>query len=213
MLSSVAVAIAPGTPGIGNVRTGCPVSHESVVAAPAPAGRGHRATWPGSARTSRRAGDPLPPRSPPWVRLADWPRYESIVPASAAGVGVALPLPATISAPGMSSFQAYLTAHRFDGRVLLAVGLRALDLRALSWRLVVGADAVLRQRAGLTVHLDRAFALVFERGHDLRFASRLAACPCATSSGRARPSDPWHRVRAYRPSVVGQTARRPARRS
>src|SRR3984885_7251211 len=78
--SSVAVAVALGTPGIGNVTTGLLPSHATDVL--------------------------------PAVMTSAGPRWglahrRIIRSSTVAGIGVALPLPGTSSAPGMSSFQVY----------------------------------------------------------------------------------------------------------
>src|SRR4051812_43099008 len=109
--SRVAAAVAPGTPGIGNVTTGLPASHVTEV-------------WPTFARPSANSVPGLAPN-----------QNVSVVPASAAlaapwglaqmrisrsctvvGIGVAFPFVGPISAPGVSSFQAYnpLTTSMFE---------------------------------------------------------------------------------------------------
>ena len=109
--SRVAVAVAPGTPGIANVTTGLPASHDTDVV-------------PTFATPS---GNSVPGLAPRW--------NVSVVPASAAlaapcglaqmrisrsctaaAIGVAFPLVGPISAPGVSSFQAYspLTTSMFE---------------------------------------------------------------------------------------------------
>jgi hypothetical protein len=64
------------------------------------------------------------------------------------------------------------TAH-FDVVTALAIGPGAGDLNPLARHVVVDAGAVLRHVAGLSVHLHRALALIFERVHQVDF--RLAA--------------------------------------
>src|SRR5206468_4766361 len=59
-------------------------------------------------------------------------------------------------------------ADGFNVRVRLAVRALALDLCPVSRDLIVGAQAILRQRAGLPVYLNGALGLVFERGDELR---------------------------------------------
>src|SRR4029453_7336493 len=109
--SSVAVAVAPGTPGIGNVTTGLPPSHDTEV-------------WPTLAAPSAKRVPGFAPN-----------QNVSVVPASAAlaapwglaqmrtsrsctvaGIGVTFPFVGPISAPGVSSFQAYspLTTSMFE---------------------------------------------------------------------------------------------------
>src|SRR5689334_11597557 len=102
LASSVAVAVAPATPGIGNVRTGLPACHDTDV-------------WPTLSTPSANSVPGLAPN-----------QNLSVVPASAAfgapcglaqmrmsrsctavGIGVALPLVPPISAPTTSSFHAY----------------------------------------------------------------------------------------------------------
>src|SRR6266853_1677697 len=98
--SSVAVAVAPGTPGSGNVTTGLPDSHDTDV-------------WPTLARPSANSVPGLAPS-----------QNVSVVPATAAlgapcglaqrrtsrswtaaGIAVVFPFVGPISAPGVSSFQ------------------------------------------------------------------------------------------------------------
>src|SRR5256885_9201360 len=109
--SRVAVGVAPGTPGIGNVTTGLPASHDTDV-------------WPAFARPLSKSVPGLTPN-----------QNVSVVPATAAlgapcglahmrmsrsctatGIGVAFPFVGPISAPGVSSFQAYspLTTSVFE---------------------------------------------------------------------------------------------------
>ena len=109
--SRVAVAVAPGTPGIGNVTTGLPASHATDVS-------------PTFATPSANSVPGLAPN-----------QNVSVVPANAAlgapcglaqmrisrsctvaGIGVVFPFVGPISAPGVSSFQAYspLTTSMFE---------------------------------------------------------------------------------------------------
>src|SRR5262252_9805109 len=99
--SSVADAVALGTPGIGNVTTGLPPSHATDVL---PAFITSAGTRCGLGAISGRSLVPAiaalnAPCGPAHTRI--------ILSSTVAGIGVALPLPATSSAPGMSSFQAY----------------------------------------------------------------------------------------------------------
>src|SRR4030095_4241432 len=100
--SRVAVAIASGTPGIGNVTTGFTPSHATDVlpAVDTSAGTsvlGLAPIWGGSAIPASAAlGAPC--------GLA----HRRIIRSCAAvGMGVAFPLPARSSAPAISSFQEY----------------------------------------------------------------------------------------------------------
>src|SRR6266699_6046210 len=109
--SRVAVAVAPGTPGIGNATTGFPFSHDTDV-------------WPTFATPSAKRVPGFAPS-----------QNVSLVPATAAlgapcglahrrmsrsctvpGIGVAFPFLGPISAPGVSSSQAYspLTTSMFE---------------------------------------------------------------------------------------------------
>src|SRR5206468_6445428 len=104
--SRVAVAVAPGTPGIGNVTTGLPDSHETDV-------------WPTFATPPSKRVPGLAPN-----------QNVSVVPATAAlgapwglaqrrmsrscsvpGIGLVFPFVGPISAPGVSSFQARSEEH------------------------------------------------------------------------------------------------------
>src|SRR3989440_12521533 len=98
---SVAVAIVLGTPGIGNVNTGLLPSHATEVFPIVITSAGKRCglgVIGGGSEVPANAALNAP------CGLA----HRRIIRSSTvAGIGVALPLPATSSAPGMSSFQAY----------------------------------------------------------------------------------------------------------
>src|SRR5215468_10682208 len=100
--SSVAVAVALGTPGIGNVKTGLLPTHATDVL---PIVMTSAASRCGLGVIGGASGE-VP-------NIADFhapcgPAHRRIIRSSTvAGIGVALPLPAMSSAPGMSSFQAY----------------------------------------------------------------------------------------------------------
>src|SRR3954471_6846897 len=102
LASSVAVAVAVGTPGIGNVSTGLLPSHATDVlpAVMTSAGTsvpGLGAILGGFAIAAIAAfHEPCGPAHRRIIRSS-----------TVAGIGVALPLPAMSSAPGRSSFQAY----------------------------------------------------------------------------------------------------------
>src|ERR1700733_10568648 len=99
--SSVAVAIALGMPGIGNVRTGLLPSHTTEVF---PAFETSAGTRCGLGAIS---GGSLVPAIAA-LNAPCGPAHRRIMRSSTvAGIGVALPLPGTSSAPGMSSFHAY----------------------------------------------------------------------------------------------------------
>src|SRR5436190_7260763 len=98
---SVAVAVAVGTPGIGNVSTGLLPTHATdvlpivITSAASRCGLGvivGGSDVPANAALNAPCG------------LA---HRRIIRSCTVAGIGVALPLPATSSAPGRSSFQAY----------------------------------------------------------------------------------------------------------
>src|SRR5258708_166391 len=98
---SVAVATVLGTPGIGNVNTGLLPSHATEVfpiAVTSAAKRCGLGVIGG--------GSEVPANAP--LNAPCGPAHRRIIRSSTvAGIGVALPLPATSSAPGISSFQAY----------------------------------------------------------------------------------------------------------
>src|SRR5580692_13042168 len=98
---SVALAVALGTPGIGNVTTGLPFSHETEVF---PAVETSAGTRCGLGAIS---GGSLVPAIAPLNAPCGLAQSRIIRSSTVAGIGVALPLPGTSSAPGMSSFQAY----------------------------------------------------------------------------------------------------------
>src|SRR5678815_3148991 len=101
LASSVVVAVAVGTPGIGYVNTGLLATHASevlatvVTSAGISCGRGVIEGWiavPANAALNAPCG----------------PDHRRIIRSSTvAGIGVALPLPGMSSAPRTSSFQAY----------------------------------------------------------------------------------------------------------
>src|SRR5204863_8760671 len=98
---SVAVALALGTPGIGNVSTGLLHSHATEVFPTVITSAGKRCglgVIGGASEVPANAALNAP------CGLAHKRLIRS---STVAGIGVALPLPATSSAPGMSSFQAY----------------------------------------------------------------------------------------------------------
>src|SRR5262245_5625391 len=109
--SSVAVAVAPGTAGSGNVTTGLPPSHETDV-------------WPTLARPSANSVPGLAPSQNVSVVAATaafgapWGLAQKRTSRSctAADIGVTLPLVGPISAPGLSSSHAYnpLTTSTFE---------------------------------------------------------------------------------------------------
>src|SRR5476649_796091 len=99
--SSVAVAVAVGTPGIGNVSTGLLPTHATdvlpIVATSAASFCGLGVIVGGSDVPANAA-----------LNAPCGLAHRRIIRSSTvAGIGVALPLPATSSAPGVSSFQAY----------------------------------------------------------------------------------------------------------
>src|SRR6202046_3539864 len=100
-VSSVAVAIALGTPGIGNVTTGLLPSHAAEVF---PAIETLAGTRCGLGAISCRS---LVPAIAPLNAPCGLAHKRIIRSSTVPGIGVALPLPGTSSAPGMSSFQAY----------------------------------------------------------------------------------------------------------
>ena len=164
--SSVAVAVAPGTSGIGNVRTGRSPCHSNVVEpfTPAAACRSsrlagfcanarRRSARRGRDRGLRRAVRARPQTDPSLLQRG--------------GPGVALPSPATISAPGMSSSHAYGPLIVSTLEYVWPFARRHSICDRVAGGLVVGLEAKLRQRAGLPVHLNRALAVVVERAHEL----------------------------------------------
>ena len=98
----VAVAVAPGTPGTGNVTTGWPFSHDKDVlpTLSTPSAK----SVPGLAPSHQVSVVPaIAALGAPWglaqIRIS---RSSSL-----AGIGMVLPFIPPISAPGKSSFQAY----------------------------------------------------------------------------------------------------------
>src|SRR5215813_15158469 len=99
--SSVAVAAAVGTPGIGNVTLGLLPSHDTDVF---PAVETSAGTRCGLGAIS---GGSLVPAIAALKAPCGLAHRRIIRSSTVFGIGVALPFPATSSAPGMSSFQAY----------------------------------------------------------------------------------------------------------
>src|SRR5579863_1421601 len=97
----VAVAIALGTPGIGNVTVGLLPSHATEVF---PAFATSAGTSCGLGAIS---GGSLVPAIAALNAPCGLAHRRIIRSSTVAGSGVALPLPGSSSAPGMSSFQAY----------------------------------------------------------------------------------------------------------
>src|ERR1700729_553478 len=97
----VAVAIAPGTAGIGNVTTGFPFSHDTDVLPTFATPSAKRV--PGLAPSQNVSVVPTTAAlGAPWGLAQIRTRRSS----TAAGIGTALPFVEPISAPGVSSFQA-----------------------------------------------------------------------------------------------------------
>src|SRR5213078_3121933 len=98
---SVAVALALGTPGIGNVNTGLLPSHATEVFPTVITSAGKRCGL-----GVIEGGSEVPANAA--LNAPCGPDHRRIIRSSTiAGIGVALPWPGTSSAPGMSSFQAY----------------------------------------------------------------------------------------------------------
>src|SRR5437016_11564729 len=101
--SSVAAAVALGTPGIGNVKTGLLPTHATDVL---PAVMTSAGICCGRAVIGGESGSAIPAIAA--FHAPCGPAHRRIIRSSTvAGIGVALPLPATSSAPGISSFHAY----------------------------------------------------------------------------------------------------------
>src|SRR5262245_22819638 len=102
--SSVAVAVALGTPGIGNVNTGLLPSHTTDVLPAVMTSAG--TSVPGLDAILGGFGSAVPAIAA--FHAPCGPAHRRIIRSSTvAGIGVALPLPAMSSAPGISSFHAY----------------------------------------------------------------------------------------------------------
>ena len=99
--SSVAVAVALGTPGIGNVTTGLLPSHATDVLPTVMTSAGSRCGL------GAIGGGSEVPANAALNAPCGLAHRRIIRSSTVAGIGVALPLPGTSSAPGMSSFQAY----------------------------------------------------------------------------------------------------------
>src|SRR3979490_175462 len=117
LASSVGVAVAVGTPGIGNVKTGLLPTHATdvlptvITSAGSFCGLG---VIEGGSEVPANAALNAP------CGLA----HRRIIRSSTvAGIGVALPWPATSSAPGMSSFHAYAPLRTSTLEQLWPVGL------------------------------------------------------------------------------------------
>src|SRR5918994_4757366 len=100
--SSVAVAVAVGTPGIGNDTTGFPPSHTTDVLPAVATSAG--TSLPGS---TENFGGSWSPASADLSAPCGLAQRRIIRSSVAAAIGVALPFPLMSSAPGISSFHAY----------------------------------------------------------------------------------------------------------
>src|ERR1041384_3445622 len=100
-VSSVAVAVALGTPGIGNVNTGFLVYQATDVLPTIITSAGSRCGL------GVIGGGSVVPANAALNAPCGLAHRRIIRSSTVAGMGVALPLPGTSSAPGMSSFQAY----------------------------------------------------------------------------------------------------------
>src|SRR5262247_1095189 len=101
---SVAVAVAVGTPGIGNVMTGLLPSHATEVL---PIVITSAASFCGLGVMSGALGFETVPNIAAFHAPCGLAHRRIIRSSTVFGIGVALPLPAMSSAPGISSFQAY----------------------------------------------------------------------------------------------------------
>src|SRR6186997_3382252 len=102
LASRVVVAVAVGTPGIGYVNTGLLLTQATVVL---PIVMTSAASCWGLGVMGGASGD-VPANAA--LNAPCGPDHRRIIRSSmVAGIGVALPLPGTSSAPWMSSFQAY----------------------------------------------------------------------------------------------------------
>src|SRR3954465_889301 len=102
LASSVVVAVAVGTPGIGYVNPGFLPAHATDVLAIVGTSAASRC---GLGVIGGASGE-VPANAA--LNAPCGPAHRRIIRSSTvAGIGVALPLPAMSSAPGMSSFQAY----------------------------------------------------------------------------------------------------------
>src|SRR6476660_204456 len=102
LASSVAVAVAFGTPGIGNVNTGLLPCHATDVLPAVMTSAGISVPGLGAIL----GGFVIPAIAA--FHAPCGPAHRRIIRSSTiAGIGVALPFPAMSSSPGMSSFQAY----------------------------------------------------------------------------------------------------------
>src|SRR5947207_12161244 len=126
---SVAVADALGTPGIGNVNTGLLPSHATEVFPTVITSAGKRC---GLGVIG--GGSEVPANAA--LNAPCGPAHRRIIRSSTVvGIGVALPLPATSSAPGMSSLQAHaplrtsILVQLWPWCQTPSIGLRPLDHR------------------------------------------------------------------------------------
>src|SRR5436190_18286966 len=109
--SRVAVAVAPGTPGIGNVTTALPASHDTEVSRTFATPSANNV--PGLAPNCQVS---VVPASAAFAAPCGLAQIRISRSCTVAGIGVVFPLVAPISAPTVSSFQAYspLTTSMFD---------------------------------------------------------------------------------------------------
>src|SRR5437870_3007723 len=160
--SSVAVAVAPGTPGMGNVTTGLPASHDRVVLPAASTPSFKQGAWVGAQLGCFRS----PCDRGLGRALGTGPQADEPLRHGARHRG-GLPFPLNDLRTRYVFVPGVLPADNLDVRIRLSVGPGAGVLNPLTRRLVVGAHTIFRERAGLSVHLDGALPLIFERDDQL----------------------------------------------
>ena len=92
---------------------------------------------------------------------------------SVAGIGVAFPFVPSDLGTGHVFVPGVQPADHLDVRVRFSIRPCAGVLNPLAEGLVVGAGTIFRERAGLSVHLNRAFALIFKGCHHVAFIMAL----------------------------------------
>src|SRR5579872_6481413 len=169
---SVAVAIALGTPGIGNVTTGLLPSHATEFFPAFETSAGTRC-----GRGAISGGSLIPAIAA--LNAPCGPAHRRIIRSSTVA-GFCLAFTGDEFGAGNVFVPGIRSTEDLDIGARLAIGPGAGVLNPLPGSLVADAGSILRDIAGLSVHLKSALALVFER-HDQ--VSLLAAAEHAHIPG------------------------------
>ena len=209
--------VAPGTPGIGKVTTGLPAASHDTDVLPTfvtPSAM----TVPGLAPSVQVFMVPASADFGAPCGLAQMRMSRSC---TAAGIAATLPFVAGDLRARRVFVPRVLPADHLDVRVRLLVRARAGVIDPLAEGLVVGARAILRERARLAVHLNRAaLGLIFERRDHVAFVGALQHAlvphpveehgPQVLGSCCGRVGRTGVRITATTPTLCAGRSRRPA---